>query len=285
MKPNPKIVIDPVNNEKHCKMHWAVEFKSVTKDFITKRNEVVPALADVSFALTTGEFVAIVGPSGCGKSTTLNLLAGLTKATEGQVLIDGQSVGQSNLDVGYIFQQDTVLPWKAVVDNIQIGLRLRKMPKAQSRQRADELLKLTGLAGFENAFPAELSGGMRKRVALATALAYDPALLLMDEPFGALDAQTRVLLQDELLKLWHHRRPTVVFVTHDIGEAIALADRVIVMSARPARISTEYKIDLPRPRSAENIRFDPRFEELNRRIWNDLKPEITEQARLSGERA
>ncbi len=260
-----------------------VEFKGAGKSFITTNNQVVRALQDVSFSLNVGEFVAIVGPSGCGKSTTLNLLAGLTDITQGQVLIDGKPPAEVDLNIGYVFQQDSVLPWKKVLDNIEIGLLLRKVPAADRRRRAEELIKVMGLEGFEDAYPVELSGGMRKRVALATTLAYDPVLLLMDEPFGALDALTRVILQDELLRVWQERSQTILFVTHDIGEAIAVADRVIVMTARPARIKIEYAIDLPRPRSAAEVRFEPRFDEIYKEIWNDLRPEIDEQAHLTGE--
>ncbi|MCW5770080.1 MAG: ABC transporter ATP-binding protein [Rhodospirillaceae bacterium] len=259
-----------------------VEFQRATKSFITQKSEVLRALQDVSFSVSEGEFIAIVGPSGCGKTTTLNVLAGLTTLTSGRALLGGRQPGEAKMDVGYVFQQDSVLPWKKVIDNIQIGLKLRKVPARAARQRAEDLLRLTGLTGFADAFPAELSGGMRKRVALATTLAYDPSVLLMDEPFGALDAQTRVILQDELLRIWNERRQTVLFVTHDIAEAIAMADRVIVMTARPARIKLEYKIDLPRPRSAADVRFDPRFDELHKSIWNDLKPEIAAQAGISG---
>ena len=261
-----------------------VEFQGASKAFVLGK-KVMTALQDVTFTVHRGEFVSIVGPSGCGKSTTLNILAGLTEATGGRVLVEGHPPGEVRLDLGYVFQQDTVLPWRKVVDNIQIGLKLRGVPADQRRARADELLKLMGLENFGNSFPSELSGGMRKRVALASTLAYNPVLLLMDEPFGSLDAQTRMVLQDELLRLWNEQRQTVIFVTHDIAEAIALADRVIVMTARPARIKKEYLVDLPRPRSVADVRFDPRFEELHKQIWDDLRPEIAEQTRVSGSRA
>jgi NitT/TauT family transport system ATP-binding protein len=259
-----------------------VEFQRATKSFITKKNDVLRALQDVTFSVADGEFVAIVGPSGCGKTTTLNVLAGLTELTSGRALLGGRLPHETDLDLGYVFQQDSILPWKKVIDNVQLGLRLRRVPARAARERAEALLRLTGLEAFADAFPVELSGGMRKRVALATTLAYDPKILLMDEPFGALDAQTRVVLQDELLRIWQEQRQTVMFVTHDIGESIAMADRVIVMTARPARIKAEYKVDLPRPRSAADVRFDPRFDELHKSIWNDLRPEIAAQAGISG---
>jgi NitT/TauT family transport system ATP-binding protein len=259
-----------------------VELQNVSKSFITKDGKVLRALLDVSITMRQGEFLAIIGPSGCGKSTTLNILAGLTDVTDGVALLRGRKPGEAHVDIGYVFQQDSVLPWKTVFDNIQLGLKLRKVSRKDRHVRTDSLLRVMGLEGFDRAYPAELSGGMRKRVALAMTLAYDPTVLLMDEPFGALDAQTRVVLQDELLRLWNDRGQTVLFVTHDIGEAIAMADRVIVMTARPARIKMEYQIDLPRPRSAADSRFDPKFDAIYKAIWQDLRPEIAAQAKISG---
>ncbi len=259
-----------------------VELRNVSKSFITKDGKVLRALRDVSFSMRAGEFLAILGPSGCGKSTTLNILAGLTDPTDGAALLNGRKPGDELVDIGYVFQQDSVLPWKTVLDNIQVGLKLRNVSRADRQARAESLLQMTGLEGFSKAFPSELSGGMRKRVALAMTLAYDPAILLMDEPFGALDAQTRVVLQDELLRLWNVHAQTVLFVTHDISEAIVMADRVIVMTARPARIKKEYLIDLPRPRSATESRFDPKFDAIYKAIWQDLRPEIAAQAKISG---
>jgi NitT/TauT family transport system ATP-binding protein len=255
----------------------AVTLEGLSKTFVTRQGTALLALQNVSFEVAEGEFVAIVGPSGCGKSTALNVLAGTTAPTRGRVLIRGRSPSESRFDIGYVFQQDTVLPWRRVVDNVATGLTIRKVPAAERRKRAEELLELMGLSGFEQAFPFELSGGMRKRVALATTLAFDPSILLMDEPFGALDAQTRVLLQDELLRLWEANRKTVLFVTHDLAEAISLADRIIVMTARPARVKSHYPVELPRPRSAADARFLPGFDGLYHAIWNDLRPEITLQ--------
>lgn len=252
-----------------------VKFEGVTKSFISRGDQIVRTLQNVTFQVGPGEFVAIVGPSGCGKSTTLNILAGITPATRGRVLIRGQAPSKARLDMGYVFQRDTVLPWKRVLDNIETGLVIRKVPSAERHRRARDLVSVMGLSGFEHAFPFELSGGMRKRVALATTLAYDPSILLMDEPFGSLDAQTRVLLQDELLRIWEANRKTVLFVTHDLTEAIILSDRIIVMTARPARIKSQYQVDLPRPRSAAESRFNPQFDKLYETIWNDLRAEIT----------
>lgn len=259
-----------------------VNFQRAGKSFITKDNTTVRALYNVDLAVRRSEFLAIVGPSGCGKSTLLNMLSGLTDVTYGTVTLAGMPPGEADSDIGYVFQQDSVLPWKSVLDNIQIGLKLRKWPREKRIEQAERYLQKMGLKGFGNAYPSELSGGMRKRVALATTLAYDPDILLMDEPFGALDAQTRLVLQDELLDQWQERKPTVLFVTHDIGESIALADRVIVMTARPARIKSEYVIDLPRPRKAADARFLPEFDDYYRKIWSDLRPEVFEQQRVSG---
>jgi NitT/TauT family transport system ATP-binding protein len=257
----------------------AVSFRNVTKSFVSRTDNVVCALQDVSFDVAPGEFVAIVGPSGCGKSTTLNILAGLTAPNRGSATIRGRSVADARLEIGYVFQQDTVLPWMRVRENVEIGLGIRNIGRAARRERADALLQQIGLTGFEEAYPHELSGGMRKRVALASTMAYHPSILLMDEPFGALDAQTRVLMQDELLRVWEAQRSTVLFVTHDLPEAISLADRVIVMTARPARIKTQYIVDLPRPRTAADARFHPNFDALHMRIWTDLRPELSVQAK------
>jgi NitT/TauT family transport system ATP-binding protein len=258
-----------------------IEFAGVTKSFVTKKNDVLTALQDVTFAVREREFVAIVGPSGCGKSTALNIIAGLTTLTSGRALVQGKPPGEVKLDIGYVFQQDSILPWLRVIDNIEVGLKLRKVPPATCRARSLELLRTMNLEDFADAFPAELSGGMRKRVALAATLAYDPHLLLMDEPFGALDAQTRVVLQDELLRIWNAHQRTVLFVTHDIGEAIALADRIIVMTARPAQIKAEYEVGLARPRQAGDARYDPRFDVLHKQISADIESEITRQMLIS----
>lgn len=258
-----------------------IRLEHVSKSFLTKSNAVTPALRDVTLEVGEGDFVTIVGPSGCGKSTTLNLLAGLTEPTSGTVLVAGRPVGQAQVDTGYVFQQDSVLPWRKVIDNVEIGLKLRGVPAAERRARAMALLQTMGLGDFAQAFPAELSGGMRKRAALAATLVYHPQLLLMDEPFGALDAQTRIILQGELLRLWSEQRATVLFVTHDIGEAILLADRVVVMTARPARVKAEYTVHLPRPRDPAAIKFGPEFQALYERVWADLQPEIAEQSRLA----
>lgn len=254
-----------------------VELKSASKAFISRDNKVVIAMEDVSFQAREGEFVAIVGPSGCGKSTILNLLANILTPTGGEVLVRGRPASESRGEIGYVFQQDTVLPWRKLAQNIEIGLLIRGIPAAARRARVRQMIEMTGLVGFEDAYPGELSGGMRKRTAVAMALAYDPAILLMDEPFGAVDAQTRIGLHEQLMSIWQGTAKTILFVTHDITEAITLADRVIVMTARPARIKSEYVIDVPRPRSISGSLFGAKFADLYKNIWEDLRPEVAAQ--------
>lgn len=219
-----------------------------------------------------GEFVALVGPSGCGKSTLLKVVAGLIPADAGTVLVGGEPVRGVPGGVGMVFQNDALLPWKSVRDNVRLPLALRGLGSRERDAEIVRLLDLVRLTGFEDFYPRALSGGMRKRVALARTLAYDPRLFLMDEPFGPLDAQTRILIGREFLTIWERLGKSVLFVTHDVEEAIALADRVLVMSPRPGRIVAEFPIDVPRPRDYEEIRFTPEFRELQRAIWHALTP-------------
>jgi NitT/TauT family transport system ATP-binding protein len=220
--------------------------------------------------------VALVGPSGCGKSTMLSLIAGLDRPTSGTVSVRGVPVAGIGEGVGFLFQRDALLPWKTVRDNVRLPLQLRGIGGGEASARVAEWIARVGLRGFETAFPYQLSGGMRKRVALAQTLVYDPEILLMDEPFSALDVQTRNLMEGELLGLWQGSRKTVIFVTHDLEEAIALADEVVVMTAGPARVKARYDVTLPRPRDIEQARFDPRFTELYSKTWNDLRDEVLE---------
>ncbi len=233
-------------------------------------------MRDVEFDVEPQQFVALVGPSGCGKSTTLSLIAGLDRPTSGQVEVRGRRVEGITDAVGFLFQRDALLPWKTVRDNVLFPLVLRKIPGAQAKARADEWIARVGLRGFEGSYPHQLSGGMRKRASLAQTLVYDPEILLMDEPFSALDVQTRNLMEGELLALWQGSGKTVIFVTHDLEEAIALADEVIVMTAGPGRVKARYRVTLPRPRDIEQVRFDPRFTELYSKMWNDLRDEVLE---------
>ncbi len=233
------------------------------------------AVRDVTLAVARGEFVSVVGPTGCGKSTLLNVAAGLLAPSAGAVRVHGARLDGLNRKAGYMFQADALMPWRDALDNIAAGLVFRGIDKAQARRRAEEWLTRVGLAGFGNRYPHQLSGGMRKRVALAQILILDPQILLMDEPFSALDVQTRSLMENELLDLWSADRKSVVFITHDLEEAIALSDRVIVLSAGPATHPIgSFAIDLPRPRDVAEIRLTPRFVELHREIWQVLKDEV-----------
>jgi NitT/TauT family transport system ATP-binding protein len=257
----------------------AIDLVGLSKIFVSRTNKIVEALKRVTLSIEDGEFVTVLGPSGCGKSTILNILARNMEASGGTALIRGQPLEAARYDIGYMFQKDTVLPWRRVASNIELGLLIRKIEKAQREWRIAELIELTGLKGFEQAFPSELSGGMRKRVALATCLAFEPSILLMDEPFGALDAQTRLSLQEELMRIWQESRKTVIFVTHDISEAIVLADRVVVMTARPARVKSIHKVDIPRPRRVDDATAHPSYQALYARLWSELRPEVANQIR------
>ena len=252
-----------------------ISLREVGKQF-SARGTTLRALQPVTLDIKAQEFVALVGPSGCGKSTILNLIAGLLRPTEGTVTYDGTEVRGPNVRVGYITQKDTLLPWRTVEDNVALALELdvRKTPRAVRTSKVTELIELVGLRGFERHYPAELSGGMRKRAALARTLVYEPETLLMDEPFGALDAQLRLLMMDQLQRLTRLRRVTVIFVTHDLGEAIALADRVVIMSARPGRIRRIRDIPLHRPRDVFKLRFTDEFARLHEELWDELKDEV-----------
>jgi NitT/TauT family transport system ATP-binding protein len=251
----------------------AVELRGVGKTF-SSRSGRVEVLSGLNLELKSGEFLAIVGPSGSGKSTVLNLLAGLDRPTTGAVLCQGVPVGAVNTGIGYLTQHDSLLPWRTVGQNIAVPLELRNVDRAEIAARVGELIAQVGLDGFERHYPSQLSGGMRKRAMLARTLIYDPPVLLMDEPFGPLDAQLKLVLQAELLKLWSARRKTVVFVTHDIVEAITLADRVLVFSPRPCQIRLDEPINIPRPREVHEVRFHTAFEEHYRRLWAALETPV-----------
>jgi len=235
-----------------------IRLDGVEKTYRTRRGDIVRAVEDVTLHVAENEFVTLVGPSGCGKSTLLRLVAGLTPATRGAIRVRDTAVREPFPDVGFVFQQPVLLPWRSVLDNVLFSVEMLGQPPRQYRKQAADLLELTGLGGFETKYPRELSGGMQQRVAICRALLPDPSLLLMDEPFGALDAMTREEMSLELLRVWEERRKTILFVTHSIPEAILLADRVVVMTARPGRIARVLTIDLPRPRTME-LEFDPRF--------------------------
>jgi len=232
-------------------------------------------LRDVDLIIEPGQFCAIVGPTGCGKSTTLTMVAGLEQPSVGVVRIGGEPVLGIARSTSFMFQSDALLPWKTVIGNVALGPTFHGVPKKQAQADAKDWLRRVGLSGFEDHHPHQLSGGMRKRVSLAAALINEPSILLMDEPFGALDVQTKAIMSNELLGLWEQTRPTVIFVTHDLEEAVALADRVVVMTAGPGTVKCVYDIDLPRPRGAvQEVRFEARFLELHHQIWDSLREEV-----------
>ena len=231
-----------------------------------------PVLFDVSLHIRQGEFVSLVGPSGCGKTTLLNLAAGLVAQTgKGSLYVAGASPLQGDPQVGYMLARDSLLPWKTALGNAMFGMQVRGVPRAEAEERARAMLQEVGLAGFEDAYPKALSHGMRQRVALARTFAMGSSLLLMDEPFGALDAQTKLQLEDLLLRLCQQHKQSVLFVTHDLSEAVAVSDRVVVMTSRPGRIVADIPIDLPRPRSIRELQKDPHFHELYAQLWSHLE--------------
>ncbi|MBV7411321.1 ABC transporter ATP-binding protein [Dermabacteraceae bacterium TAE3-ERU27] len=239
--------------------HVRAEFELNGKPFV--------AVEDVDLKINDNEFVTVVGPSGCGKSTIMNMAAGLLQPSSGQVLVDGEAVHGPGPERGVIFQQYALFPWMTVRQNVEFGLELQKISKAERKRIVDEQLELTGLSNFADALPKNLSGGMKQRCAIARAYAANPKILLMDEPFGALDALTRVHMQVQLLETWAKEKRTVMFITHDVDEAVYLANRVIVMAARPGRIHKIIDVDLPYPRS-EDIRMTPEFTALRNEVWN-----------------
>lgn len=243
----------------------------------------IPALVNVSLSVGDGEFVAVVGPSGCGKTSLMNIVAGLLPYDEGSVSIDGKTVNGPGVDRAVVFQHSSLLPWRTIAGNIRYGMEMqRRFDKATMKERTDHFIKLVGLTGFENHYPSELSGGMQQRVNLARALASDPVVLLMDEPFAALDAQTREFMQAELLKIWAKAQKTVLFITHQINEAVYLADRVIVMSARPGRVKGVFDIPFARPRGLQ-LKRDPKFLELEDAIWKLIEQEAGNLGIAAGE--
>ena len=241
--------------------------------WLEREDREVLALSDVNLSVADGEFMAIVGPSGCGKTSLLNIVAGLLSYEQGNVSIDGKRVAGPGIDRSVVFQHSSLLPWRTIAGNVRYGMEMqRRFDKATMQERTEYFLKLVGLGGFERHYPSELSGGMQQRVNLARALASDPVVLLMDEPFAALDAQTREFMQAELLKIWAKARKTVLFITHQINEAVYLADRVAVMSARPGRVKDVFEIPFERPRTL-SLKRDPRFLEIEDAIWQLIEEE------------
>ncbi len=257
----------------------ALELLDINCTFHAKDNpgQRYTAVADTTLRIRAGEFVSVVGPTGCGKSTLLNVAAGLLAPSSGAVKVFGQPLVGINTRAGYMFQSDALMPWRSARDNVMVGLQYRGVPDGEAAAQAEAWLARVGLAGFGDRYPHQLSGGMRKRAALAQTLVLDPDIILMDEPFSALDVQTRQLMENEVLELWASRKKAVLFITHDLDEAIAMSDRVVVLSAGPATHPIgEFVIDLPRPRDVAEVRTHPRFVELHTQIWNVLRDEVLE---------
>jgi NitT/TauT family transport system ATP-binding protein len=250
-----------------------ISIRDVGKDFGPADASRVQALDSISLNIERGELVSLVGPSGCGKSTLLNLIAGLDTCSSGEIIVEGQRVNGPRR-IGYVFQQDTLLPWRDVQTNAEFALEIAGVAPKERRDVAAKWLQKLGLGGFRKHYPHQLSGGMRKRLQLAAVLATEPRVLLMDEPFGALDAQTRTLIEDDFLTLWRDVGMTVVFVTHDLSEAIAMCTQVVIVSARPGRVKSRYKIDLPTGLSTTDRKLAPGYQELFSQIWSDLRDEV-----------
>lgn len=251
-----------------------VEIQGVSKIFqktVKNRSTELQALANVNLSVKENEFVSIIGPSGCGKTTLLKIIDGLIPCDSGKISINGKQVTAPGPDCAVVFQAFALLPWRTVLANVEFSLELRRLPKEDRTKTARDYLKRVGLADFENHYPHELSGGMQQRAGLARALAVNPSILLMDEPFGAVDAQTRQLLQEELLELWQRERKTVIFITHSMDEAVYLSDRVVVMTPRPGKVAEILDVPLPRPRVSEEVRRDAKFVDLTNYIWESLK--------------
>jgi NitT/TauT family transport system ATP-binding protein len=269
--------VEQPQNQKPSPSEVVISIRGVGHVFRTKGRR-VQALAETDLDVYDREFLTIVGPSGCGKSTLMNLIVGLFSPTTGDVLHRGKRHVGVNRSIGYVTQADNLYPWRTLRQNVEFPLELRMVGKDERRERAERLIHRVGLAGFEESYPHELSGGMRQRANIIRTLIYEPEVILMDEPFGPLDAQTRLILQNQLLELWHEERKTIIFITHDLGEAIALADRVVVMSARPGRIKTIARVPISRPRDLFEIHADDRFRESYHAMWVSLEEEVKKGA-------
>lgn len=248
-----------------------INVNDLSHRYVTEGRGETLALSDVNLEIRDNEFITLLGPSGCGKTTLMRAIGGLENPTDGEVIVNGKKVKGPNLDCSVVFQNFALLPWASVLDNVAFGLEMRGTAKAVARERAQEFVEKVGLSGFENKYPKELSGGMQQRVGLARALSVETPIILMDEPFGALDQQTRRYMQEELLEIWEKDKRTVVFVTHDMEEAVLLADRVVLMSARPGRVEEVIDVNIPRPRNQEGIERTPEFVELKEYLWSRLR--------------
>lgn len=252
-----------------------IELEGVTRRFLSPSGQPFTALQDFTLDIEPGSFCAVVGPTGCGKSTTLGLVAGLDRPSEGVVRVDGEPVTGIMPGTSFMFQADALMPWKTVLGNVALGPILTGTSKRAAEANARDWLRRVGLSGFEDHHPHQLSGGMRKRVGMAAALINEPRVLLMDEPFGALDVQTKAIMQTELITLWEQLRPTVLFITHDLDEAVALADKVVVMTSGPGTVKSIADVTLPRPRGAvQELRYEPAFLEVQQGIWSSLRDEV-----------
>ena len=251
-----------------------IQVENVSKLFRTPAEGLIGALEEISLNILPGEFVTIVGPSGCGKSTLLKLIAGFSPPSSGRILYQGQEVLGLNTKVGYVPQESKLFPWLTVEENVGFGLDSKRYSRQDRARQVDQFINLAGLAGFEKYYPGQLSGGMSKRASIMRALAYEPPGILMDEPFGPLDAQTRMVLQDELLKIWEQKRQTILFVTHDLVEAVALADRIMVMTHRPGRIKDIINVGMARPRNIFEIHRQEGFDDAYGRLWNIFRHEL-----------
>ena len=262
--------LNPTQNN----LEFVIRVEGVSKIFDTPSKVKLTAVADLELNVRAGEFVTVVGPSGCGKSTLLKLIAGFSPPSAGRILFEGNEVTSLNTRVGYVPQESKLFPWLTVEENVGFGLDSRRYSRADRERQVSQFINLAGLAGFEKYYPAQLSGGMSKRASIVRALAYEPPVILMDEPFGPLDAQTRMVLQDELLKIWEQKRQTIVFVTHDLVEAVALADHVLVMTHRPGKIKDIIKVPMARPRNIFEIHRQDGFDDAYGRLWNIFRHEL-----------
>lgn len=262
-----------------------VELRDLTQRFQPNpKKAAFTALADVSLTVPGGQFLAVVGPTGCGKSTMLSAISGLRPPSEGEVWIGGEKVTGVRRDVGFVFQQDALLPWRTALQNVELGLRFRGVGKSEARERGREWLARVGLRKFESSYPHQLSGGMRKRTSIAATLVYEPSVLIMDEPFAALDVQTRNIMENDLLRLWSDSgHQTVIFVTHDLEEAIGLSDRVVVLTASPGRVLGDYAVNLDRPRNLLEVKLSTDFMELYSKIWADLEAEVMKASEMNAQ--
>jgi len=252
----------------------AIELINVNRRFLSPDGKSFTTLRDFNMSVARGEFVALVGPTGCGKSTTLNLITGLGRPSSGEVRVMGKPVAGIDPRIGFVFQSDALFPWRSVVDNVVAGPLFRGRSRKEAYEAAHDWLGRVGLAKFENHYPHQLSGGMRQRVSIARAFANDPEILLMDEPFSALDAQNKLLLQEELLRIWEEHKKTVVFITHSVDEAVLLGDRIMVMTAQPGKVKALVEVPLPRPRDVMELQKTPAYGELIHRIWSSLRDEV-----------